>query len=235
MQSTDLAKHFVDAGHFVWNVYAPGQAAPKARCDSPQHDDGLSDVSETASAQEALMELPYFNYDVVPFAGQESGSERLFAGQLPYDLSPENVAWLLWLLARVRVTKVEKIVRWTDHQRPCGCFHVYCRPEDAEALLRANQSALCDRGGVWVGRTAAERQWLQSYCADLAANRDSRARLAPHQLVTVQRAKSTYQRPAAMADAVAAPGRVPWAPRPAMFSQVQAPARGLLPTWVAGR
>lgn len=144
--------------------------------------------------------LPFFEYcfdpcpSVAPVPLQ--GLTRLFVGQLPYHITAPVVSWIMRMLTNCPVFHVEKIVRWTQNRRPCGCFHVYCLPEHADRFLRVDQTALCEQEGIWISSSLSERQVLVDHCKFLADNKESRAPLMPFQMITVQLAQSTYHRPA---------------------------------------
>jgi hypothetical protein len=124
---------------------------------------------------------------------EHMGLVRLFVGQVPYHLEPGHVAWMLEMLSGRRVPLVEKIVRWTQSRKPCGCFHVYCAQEDVDALLQVDQTVLCEAEVLWHARDAAERRQLESYCKYL---RESNARQTlPLQLMTVQFARQRAPAP----------------------------------------
>lgn len=181
-------------------------AASEAGDDVAPHS-GLSDSEGSASSTPRIgatmggvaePELPFYSYGKMSLAGFRGNADtltRLFVGQAAYHLGPEEVAGLLRLLTGGRhACIVEKIVKWTDHRRPCGCFHVYVRAEDVDAFLAASDRALCDRDGVWVGQTPEQVAWLQRHCAQLKGNRNLRTPLLPYQLLTVSESKSTYRR-----------------------------------------
>ncbi|CUG84837.1 Hypothetical protein, putative [Bodo saltans] len=144
--------------------------------------------------------VPYYAYEAVSSLvrredADRMGLTRLFVGQVPYHLEPAHVAWMLELLSGRRVPLVEKIVRWTQSRKPCGCFHVYCAPEDADAIRLIDQTVLCEAEVMWAARDAAQKNVLVEHCKQLQANPDLRVPLMPYQLMTVQLAISSYQRP----------------------------------------
>lgn len=146
-------------------------------------------------------QIAFYKYDAAfrsAMEGRAAPGEcvRLFAGQLPYHMTPSAVMWLLWAVTGVHAVKVEKIIRWKKNRQPCGCFHVYCLARDEAALLAANELALVDGDGVWVAESAAQVEELRAFCRSLARSKELRANAMPYQLVTLQPARSTYARPA---------------------------------------
>jgi hypothetical protein len=178
------------------------------------HSSGLSDCESrsmtpvegmgrrnTSSFYDALSpSVPFFDYQTAgPTISRERaehmGLVRLFVGQVPYRLEPGHVAWMLEMLSGRRVPLVEKIVRWTANQKPCGCFHVHVLPADVDALLQVDQTVLCEAEVLWVARTPAERIVLEEHCRYLKTNHSARTPLMPYQLMTVQPARSDYRPP----------------------------------------
>ena len=171
-----------------------------AVCDAPDVEEGMTRQSSSKFYDALSPSLPFYEYGtmgnwMLREEVEERGLPRLFVGQVPYQLGPCHVAWLIFLLTGRRVCLVEKIVRWTQNKRACGCFHVYCFPQDIDGILLADQSALCEEFGVWVARNAAEQRVLVDHCEYLRTHKEERAPLMPYQLMTVQRATSNYQRP----------------------------------------
>jgi len=162
-----------------------------------------SDVEEVApwGREDSKLEkggrIPFFKYDplfrsVNADAVPLTSCVRLFAGQLPYQMPPSAVAWFLWVATGVHVVRVEKIVRWTNNRQPCGCFHVYVLPQDESLVLAANELALFDGDGVWVAKSALQLENLRSLCGELQSSAELRVRGFPYNMVTLQRADSTY-------------------------------------------
>ena len=186
--------------------------------------------------------LPFYEYRAVNGMmrredAEKMGLVRLFVGQVPYHLEAGHIAWMMQQLSRgATAYLVEKIVRWTQSRRPCGCFHVYCAARDVDAMLRVDQTVLCEEEGMWVARDGVEKSVLVQHCEFLRDNKDARAPLMPYQLMTVQRATSSYQRPAKTE------GRIPAQQVPqlsvdnvkplavAHFSRVHGPMGGAFPT-----
>jgi hypothetical protein len=171
----------------------------ESRCTTPG-EEGMGARSSSRYFEALSPMLPFFTYgaEVRMLRKDETeqmGLVRLFVGQVPYHLEASHVAWMMGLLSGRRAFLVEKIVRWTQSRKPCGCFHVYCHPDDAEAMLSVDQTVLCEEDGMWVARDAVEQSVLMDHCAILKENKDARAPLMPYQLMTVQRATSSYQRP----------------------------------------
>lgn len=117
---------------------------------------------------------------------------RLFVGQTPYDMHSEWLAWLLRQLSKRQVLRVERIVRWTNQQRSCGCFHVYVHEADAPALLALHDShVLCDTTGAWIATTDTERDTLMRHSKTRTSTFAPRQALrAPQRLMTVEVANS---------------------------------------------
>lgn len=175
------------------------------------HSDMEEDVwgREDSKLELSGAQIAFYKYDVnfrSSLEGRVASADcvRLFAGQLPYHMSPSAVMWLLWAVTGVHVVKVEKIIRWKKNRQPCGCFHVYCLPRDESALLRANEIALIDGDGVWVAESAQQVEELRAFCRSLAQSKELRANAMPYQLMTLQPARSTYARPAARRTAASA-------------------------------
>jgi hypothetical protein len=142
--------------------------------------------------------LPFFEYGFVPRKAPGRAVldtlPRLFVGQLPYNITAEMVAALLQLVTGCTPVHVEKIIRWKQNKRSCGCFHVYVRPEDTGAFLAVDQTALCEADGFWVATTEEQREFLRGHCEYLTNHREARQPKMPYQMMTVQVAKSDYRR-----------------------------------------
>ncbi|CUG84815.1 Hypothetical protein, putative [Bodo saltans] len=117
---------------------------------------------------------------------------RLFVGQVPYHLEPAHVVWMLQHLSGRRVLVAEKIVKWTQSCKPCGCFHVYCAPEDADAILLLDQKVLCEESGLWHARNDEEARHLADRCKHLKES--SRTLSAPSRLLTVTNAHTKFSK-----------------------------------------
>lgn len=148
------------------------------------------------STLELADQIPFYKYDpgflsVNADALPLMSCVRLFAGQLPYNMPPSAVAWLVWVTTGVHVVSVEKIVRWSNKCQPCGCFHVYCFPQDEGRVLAANEVALIDKDGVWVARSAQQVGELLAFCRTLELSPELRAPGLPYRMITLQPARST--------------------------------------------
>lgn len=176
-----------------------------SQCSTPseccEEGEGMGRRSNSRYFEALSPVLPFYEYRAVTHMMrredvEQMGFVRLFVGQVPYHLEAGHVAWMMWHLSGAKSFLVEKIVRWTQSRKPCGCFHVYCAAEDVDAMLSVDQTVLCEEEGMWVARDGVEKTVLVQHCEFLRDNRDARAPLMPYQLMTVQRAISSYQRPA---------------------------------------
>ncbi|CUG84832.1 Hypothetical protein, putative [Bodo saltans] len=153
--------------------------------------------------------VPYYTYQAVSSLARREDADRmglvrLFVGQVPYHLEPAHVAWMLELVSGCRVPLVEKIVRWTQNRKPCGCFHVLVRPRDVGAFMLLDQTVLCEAEVMWAARDASEKAVLEEHCRYLHANPGARTPLMPYQLMTVQLARSDYRAPQGLGQGAAA-------------------------------
>ncbi|CUG84809.1 Hypothetical protein, putative [Bodo saltans] len=137
---------------------------------------------------------------------------RLFVGQLPYHLEAAHVVWILELLSARRVPLAEKMLKWTRHRQPLGCFHVYCAPEDAYAIMLLDRKVLCDELGLWHARTEEEAMLLEERCRHLEEHKEARTPFVPYQLMTVKLANSSYHVPPPHPNKIEMPPSAPSAP-----------------------
>jgi len=158
-------------------------------------------MPQTSSAfyHAELEDLMFFPYTSAPYKVMSramlSDCVRLFSGQLPYNMLAEAVAGMMNHLTGRSVVHVEKIVRWKDNKKSCGCFHIYVRREDVDAFLGVDQVALCEETGYWLAETEDQKEFLAKHCNYLKMHREARQPLMPYSLVTVQPASSDYHRP----------------------------------------
>ncbi len=178
----------------------------ESRCATPpseccEEEEGMGRRSNSRYFEALSPALPFYEYRAVNGMmrredAEKMGLVRLFVGQVPYHLEAGHIAWMMQQLSRgATAYLVEKIVRWTQSRRPCGCFHVYCAARDVDAMLRVDQTVLCEEEGMWVARDGVEKSVLVQHCEFLRDNKDARAPLMPYQLMTVQRALSDYRPP----------------------------------------
>lgn len=165
----------------------------------------------------------WFEMPVAPMP--KSDMARLFLGQLPYFVTPMQVAWMVLELARLPVFETECIKRWgANHsqpalaQQPKGCVHTYCLPQHRDAIIAAlHRRVLVDDGGVWFAEDAAQKEALEAYCAQMKQDKSLRFRDRPYQPLVVQDAVSTFvpsERAVARGAGAASAGRMTPPPPP---------------------
>jgi len=122
--------------------------------------------------------------------------ERLFVGQVPYEVSDMQLDWIAQVFCDARINRIERIVKRdksTGKRLPGGCCHVYCTAEDADALINGlNKRLLIDDTGVWYARTDDEYDQLEEYVKELHSGSVSKYKERPYETVVVEPAKSTY-------------------------------------------
>lgn len=103
---------------------------------------------------------------------------RVFIGQLPFNVTNAQVAWLCRTVGGVaevqRVDHVRKRVHKcsTGRQHPTGCVHVTVAADDVAGLVAGlHERVLVDDVGVWRAETAEEAAALRAYVGELAAQR----------------------------------------------------------------
>ncbi|CUG84810.1 Hypothetical protein, putative [Bodo saltans] len=196
---------FVDENRSDEPQQPSGLSDCESRCVTPSHELQLEEEGmgcrNTSQFYDALSPLvPFYEYQEVRLnmmpreRAERLGLVRLFVGQVPYHLEAAHVAWMLELLSGCRVPLVEKIVRWTQNRKPCGCFHVLVRPRDVGAFMLLDQTVLCEAEVMWAARDASEKAVLEEHCRYLLTNPGARTPLMPYQLMTVQLASSDYGR-----------------------------------------
>ena len=122
---------------------------------------------------------------------------RLFVGQVPYDVSDMQLDWMAYVFCnQATIYSVERIVKrdkQTGRRLPGGCLHMYCTPEDAEALIAGlSKRLLIDDTGVWYARDEYEQDALDDYCAQLRSGTLPKFQERPYDSVVVEPAHSTY-------------------------------------------
>jgi len=121
---------------------------------------------------------------------------RVFIGQLPYGITLTQLQYAVRVASggRAHILYMERILNWKKNRAPTGCVHAYCRYDELDALLEADQTVLADEGGIWYGgASAAEMRQLNDYVASLARRgQSSQYRSAPGRCMTVQPARSNY-------------------------------------------
>jgi hypothetical protein len=99
--------------------------------------------------------------------GEASMLERLFIGQLPYNVSDEEVQWICETLCRATVHRPERIIkkmREGGAREPTGCLHIHVHPQHAQRMMATmNKRVLVDKTGVWVARTDGQKATLDAY------------------------------------------------------------------------
>lgn len=156
-------------------------------------------------------------------AQRKRDGHRLFLGQLPLYVTPQQVEWTVETVTGCTVFGTEAIHTWgggagtkpgrnkhkrgqRQQQQPKGCVHTYCdTEEEAERivdLLGARHRVLVDDTGIFVATTETEQKSLFAYCGTMAADVQKRFPMRPFRPVVAQRATSTFV-PVAVPPAVA--------------------------------
>lgn len=181
-----------------------------------------------------------------PFDPTVSAHDRLFVGQLPYDIDDSVVQWVASQFGGCTIHAPERIVKHNKtggaakaaHQRRpqqaaqpqlTGCLHVYVQPGKSERLMTAlNKRILFDRTGVWYASTEDMRAVLGEYCRYLHHNKTNRLAGMPYDTVNIERAVSTFRprrnSPRPSDDAFAAASVAPF------YGAAAAPSRSRTPS-----
>ena len=123
----------------------------------------------------------------------KSALARLFIGQLPYSITDEQLNFAIAVATGgIVLQHVERIVIWKKNRAPTGCVHAYCLPSEVDAVLLAHQRVLFDEDGVWVAQSEDEMHLLRNYVVAGAVPSKACGGCMPTNLLTVEKAKSTY-------------------------------------------
>lgn len=150
------------------------------------------------SLRKSVTFIPYptqsFQLPVGPAASKHL-MERIFIGQLPYQVTDMQLSWLCYTFGRgVGVFFPERIVKYDESKGgkvPTGCVHAYCRPCDVEMLMSGlHKRLLIDDTGVWWAANEEEQLALVSYCKTMKHDSKSRMHNRPYDTVVIQKATS---------------------------------------------
>jgi adenosyl cobinamide kinase/adenosyl cobinamide phosphate guanylyltransferase len=129
----------------------------------------------------------------------QAASTCAFVGQLSFDVTELQVAWLCTLLGASHVEGVERITKHRQTGRkqwkrlPTGGFHVLT---DAASVARMAQlmhkRVLVDATGFWFAPSVVSKWHLDSHVAKLAESSDAKRRKLPYTSVVVQAAVSVH-------------------------------------------
>lgn len=142
--------------------------------------------------------IPFTDFQPPPAMPQHPHTELscLFMGQLPFNVSPEMIVWLVHRFAQRPVYNVEHALRLVHTvsrgpvRLPSGCARAYCHSEDRDHIVDClHERLLCDAGGVWMAATPAEVEAIRAYCQHLRMVARDRARGFPYRVITVEPAK----------------------------------------------
>ena len=106
-------------------------------------------------------------------AEEEQGEEeevKLFVGQLNKVVTKNVLNGTLQVAAddtSVNLLAIEHMVKWTQGAIGKGTCQVKVKSSVASVAKKAHRRAIFDKHGVWIARTAAEAQELETYAASL--------------------------------------------------------------------
>jgi len=137
-------------------------------------------------------------FDVVEPTLPKNQLVRMFIGQLPYNVTEMQLAWILYTFGgQVNMYHFERITK-TDYRRggvkiPTGCLHFHVEPQDVEPLLNfINHRLLVDDTGIWVAESLEERDTLARYCDLMKVDKSRRFQGRPYRCVHADPATSTF-------------------------------------------
>jgi hypothetical protein len=194
---------------YCYNPYDQSDAMTHiSQCSQNNEQDFLYDGQEFVSEHNNLLHYPLagqvafyaFPEDAYPEptpTAEKSEMSRLFFGQLPYDITDMEIAWLCGEFARgSQAFYNERILKKggpVNKRMPTGCVHTYCDERDAELLVMfLNKRVLFDDSGIWYAENEEQYNAMHNYCQYLKANPACRPADRPYQPVVVQTAHSTY-------------------------------------------
>ncbi len=180
------------------DVKALAHAALRGNCGFipfPPAADMLADVAQWAAGVHASR------------GGKDAvATTTVFVGQMSFDLTELQVAWLCYAFGALTVGSVKPITHKVKtmgrrggaaaggkiKMLPTGGFHVTCDGETAAWLAQAmHKRVLVDASGVWVAATPRDKCHMDAHVAALHANAKLRTRGVPYESVVVQAATST--------------------------------------------
>jgi hypothetical protein len=134
---------------------------------------------------------------IAPPMPTKEGMARVFIGQLPYQVTDMQLAWLCYTFGNgVPVFFPERIVKHDavrGTKLPTGCVHAYCNPDAVDALMSGlHKRLLIDDTGVWYATNPAEQEVLSEYCGAMKKDRNLRYPHRPYDTVVAQTATSTF-------------------------------------------
>jgi hypothetical protein len=134
-------------------------------------------------------QFPEMALPPAPPAIPKENMQRLFLGQLPYDITEENLNYALGLLVQCSVYFHERIIK---RGKKTGCLHAYCAPEVLHQLRSATHSVVFDEGGFWWPSSDYQSECLTAHIATLSGDASLRPLGLPYQTMTVEEATSTF-------------------------------------------
>lgn len=136
--------------------------------------------------------VPYVAFPVALVAQPHvalDGLERLFFGQLPYYISPEELNYAIQTICGCSVLYSERIMK---RGRPTGCVHGYVLSGEKDAVLAASKLVLFDDAGFHLASNAEQRQSIERYCEALKLDQSLRVPAIPYQRMTVEEPQSKF-------------------------------------------
>jgi len=178
--------------------------ADEAMCHAVNDEAIPAFVEEVCSTPTMVMhnglcgQLAYFAYPThghfeEPMPAAKGEMTRLFVGQVPVNVTKQQVEWIVELLSGCRVFGTEIIRKWTGDRQPKGCVHTYCFESDAERIIEVlHQRVLIDDCGIWFAEDRKQKNSLKQYCTKLKRDKSLRVVDRPHQPMVVEIADSTF-------------------------------------------
>jgi hypothetical protein len=142
--------------------------------------------------------VPYPTERFIPSPPAENRETlvRVFVGQLPYQVTDQQLAWLCYTFGGgAVVAHPERIMkRQPNGERlPTGCIHAYTTMSQVEAMAEGmHKRMLVDDTGVWHAQTVEEFEVLSRYVSAMKTDKSLRAPNRPYDSVVVQLATSTF-------------------------------------------
>jgi hypothetical protein len=208
MNQNNTHNHSMTARPTRHNPYRPtSQAAPAPAADIVATADFQQDRSQYSSPPQGTVHhqlwghVGFHAYPTQAFIPpahddfadpRETGTVRIFLGQLPYAVTPMQVHWIAYYFAGGTVLhEVEAIVKRYPNgtRQPAGCVHATVSRTGFDAMLAGiHKRILFDDTGVWLAGTPPEEAALEAYLS--TAWRQMRFKTLPHSPVVVQEATS---------------------------------------------
>lgn len=180
--------------HNPYSVRVLDTSLDESRCNTPGPEViGADLIHQSLCEHVNFVHYPQYYHMPVPSRPADE-LVRLFVGQVPYDVTEQQVAWMVYETTQCNVYHTEIIKKWTGDHHKKGCVHTYCSPEDVITITeRLHHRVLIDDAGIWVAETQEERSALEKYCESMKNDKSKRFVNRPFQPVVVEKAMSNFK------------------------------------------